>query len=52
MQLIPGGLLDFWNGGANVLIFEGLQFVVGEIIWSLKFQSSQMCYLWSAILGR
>ena len=28
-----GGLLDFWNGGANVLIFG-----VGEIIWGLKFQ--------------
>ena len=57
MQLIPrlgggGGLLDLWNGGANVLIFEGLQFVVGEIIWCLKFQSPQMCYLWSEILGR
>ena len=35
-----------------MLIFEGLQFVVGEIIWGLKFQSSQMCYLWSEILER
>ena len=42
MQLIPqgGGVLDSWNGGDNVLIFESLQFVVGEIIWGLKFQSS------------
>ena len=38
--------------GANVLIFGGLQFAVDEIIWGLKFQSSQMCYLWSEILGR
>ena len=38
--------------GANVLIFGGLQFAVGEIIWGLKFQSSQMRYLWSEILGR
>ena len=52
MRLTPGGLLDFWNGGANVLIFGGLQFVVGEIIWGLKFQISQMYYLWSEILGR
>ena len=33
----PRGLLDFWNGGANVLIW-GLQFGVGEIIWGVKFQ--------------
>ena len=32
-----GGLLDFKNGGANVLIW-GLQFVVGQIIWGLKFR--------------
>ena len=28
-------LLDFWNGGANVLMW-GLQFGEGEIIWGLK----------------
>ena len=26
--------------------------MVGEIIWGLKFKSSQMCHLWSGILGR
>ena len=29
-----GELLDFWNGGSNVLIW-GLQFGVGKIIWDL-----------------
>ena len=31
-----GGLLDFWNGGANVFIW-GLPFGAGEIIWGLIF---------------
>ena len=32
-----GEVINFWNGGANVLI-RGLQFGEGEIIWSLKFR--------------
>ena len=39
LQNLPGGggILGFWNGGADVLIW-GLQFWGGEIIWGLKFQ--------------
>ena len=43
-----GGLLDFWNRGANVLI-SGLQFKVGKIILGSKILRFQMCYLWSEI---
>ena len=32
-----GGLLDFWNLSANVLLWD-LQFEPGEIIWGLKFR--------------
>ena len=35
-----GGLLDFWNERANVLIW-GLQFKTGKIIWGLKFGGAQ-----------
>ena len=37
---MPGeekGLFDFWNGGANLLIW-GLQFGSGQIIWGLKIR--------------
>ena len=35
-KAVGGRVLDFWNGGANVLIW-GLQFGEEEIIWGLKF---------------
>ena len=37
---IQGGSLDFWNGCANVLIWD-LQFGIGEIILGLKFRGSR-----------
>ena len=41
-------LLDFWNGGANVLIW-GRKFWVSNYIQGLR---SQKCYLWSGIWGK
>ena len=47
-QFSPGGLLDFWNGGANVLIWD-LKFGVLQIVWGLKFQGPEYTYLGSEI---
>ena len=43
-------LLDFWNGGANVLIW-GLSFGASEIIWGLKFRGPKcaICGLKSGV---
>ena len=44
-----GGLLDVWNEGANVLIWD-LSFGTGEIIWDLKFRGPK-CAICGLNLG-
>ena len=46
-----GKLLDFGNGGANVLIW-GLTFGIGDIIWGLKIRGPKWACFKSEIWGR